>query len=76
MDSSGLWEYLEELDRLCGELLDFTKLDRKEEREKQRAVERETASRFRQYKARESAWSVRKRTDQRKREWRGPWKGN
>ena len=54
---------------------DFTTAwDRKEAREKLRAVERETASRFRQCKARESAWTARKRTGQRKREWRGPWR--
>ncbi len=50
--------------------------DRKEAREKRRAVERATASRFRQYKARESAWAAQKRTGQRRREWRGPWKEN
>ena len=36
--------------------------DRKEAREKRQAVERETASRFHQRKAKESAWAVRKRT--------------
>ncbi len=50
--------------------------DRKEAREKRRAVERATASRFRQYKAKESAWAAQKRTGQRRREWRGPWKEN
>lgn len=45
------------------------------EREKRRAVERETASRFRQHKARETAWAARKRTRPRQREWRGPWRG-
>lgn len=49
-----------------------TAWDRKELREKQRAVERETASRFRQYKAGENAWATRKRTGPRRREWRGP----
>lgn len=48
--------------------------DRKEAREKLRAIEREAACRFRQHKARESAWTARKRTGQRKREWRGPWR--
>lgn len=48
--------------------------DRKEAREKQRAVERAAASRFRQYRARESTWAAQKRTGQRRREWRGPWK--
>lgn len=50
--------------------------DRKEAREKQRAVERAAASRFRQYRARESTWAAQKRTGQRRREWRGPWKEN
>lgn len=45
--------------------------DRKEAREKQRAVERAAASRFRQYRARESTWAAQKRTGQRRREWRG-----
>lgn len=53
-----------------------TAWDRKEARGKLRAVERENASRFRQRKAGESAWAVQKRTGQRKREWRGPWKEN
>ena len=51
-----------------------TAWDRKEARGKLRAVERENASRFRQRKARESTWAVQKRTGQRKREWRGPWR--
>lgn len=56
-----------------GEPLDVpTAWDRKEAREKQRAVERAASSRFRQYKARESAWAAEKRTGQRRREWRGP----
>ena len=54
---------------------DFTTAwDRKEAREKLRAVEWETASRFRQCKAGESAWAARKRTRPRQREWRGPWR--
>lgn len=47
---------------------------RKETREKRRAVEQAAASRFRQHKARETAWTARKRTNPRKREWRGPWR--
>lgn len=55
-----------------GEPLDVpTARDRKETREKRRAVERATASRFRQYKTRERAWGVWKRTGQRRREWKG-----
>ena len=48
--------------------------ERKEAREKLRAAERENAARFRQYRARESTWATRKRTGQRRREWRGPWR--
>ena len=48
-----------------------TAWDRKESREKQREVERAAASRLRQYKASEKAWSARKRTGPRGREWRG-----
>lgn len=63
----------EELDK--GEPLDFvTAWDRKEEREKLRAAERENAARFRQRKSKESAWAAQKRTGRRKREWRGPWR--
>ena len=51
-----------------------TAWDRKEDREKRRAVERATAARFRQRKSRENVWSTKKRTGQRRREWRGPWK--
>jgi hypothetical protein len=59
----------------CEELDKFvTAWDRKEARGKLRAVERENACRFRQHKARESAWTARKRAGQRKREWRGPWR--
>lgn len=58
-----------------GEPLDITTAwDRKEAREKQRAVERAASSRFRQYRTRESTWATRKRTGQRRREWRGPCK--
>ena len=55
---------------------DFTTAwDRKEAREKRQTVERATAARFRQYRARESTWAAQKRTGQRRREWRGPWRG-
>lgn len=60
-----------------GEPLDVpTVWDRKKAREKQKAVERAASSRFRQHKARESAWIAQKRTGARRREWRGPWKEN
>ena len=52
-----------------------TARDRKAAREKRRAMEQATAARFRQYRASESAWAAQKRTGQRKREWRGPWRG-
>ena len=62
-------------EKVKGEFLQFkTAWDRKEARGKLRAVERENVSRFRQRKARESTWAVQKRTGQRKREWRGPWR--
>ena len=62
-------------EKVKGEFLQFkTAWDRKEARGKLRAVERENVSRFRQRKAGESAWAVQKRTGQRKREWRGPWR--
>lgn len=62
-------------EKVKGEFLQFkTAWDRKEAREKLRDIEREAACRFRQHKARESAWTARKRTGQRKREWRGPWR--
>lgn len=55
-----------------GDPLDIsTAWDRKEAREKRRAEDRATASRFRQYKARENAWGAWKRTGPRRREWRG-----
>ena len=81
-NEGGLRECLEELNGLLDEgnrqmeeFLDITTAwDRKEARGKLRAVERENASRFRQRKARESTWAVQKRTGQRKREWRGPWR--
>lgn len=68
---------LEELEALRkrAALLELpTAWDRKEAREKQRAVERAASSRFRQYRTRESAWSAQKRTGPRRREWRGPWR--
>lgn len=66
-------DFLEEIEP--GEPLDITTAwDRKEAREKQRAVERAASSRFRQYRTRESTWATRKRTGQRRREWRGPCK--
>ena len=70
---------LEEFEAMEGELkkLNFpTARDRKEAREKRCAADRAAASRFRQYKASESAWGARKRTGPRRREWRGPWKEN
>lgn len=70
---------LEEFEALEGELKKLnlpTARNRKEAREKWRAAERATVSRFRQYKTGESAWSARKRTGPRRREWRGPWKEN
>ena len=60
-----------------GEPLDVpTAWDRKEAREKQRAVERAAAARFRQYRTRKSTWATQKRTGPRRREWRGPWREN
>lgn len=57
--------------------LDLARIrERKETREKLRAAEQESASRFRQYKARENAWAAQKRTGPRQREWRGPWMEN
>lgn len=46
------------------------------EREKWRAAERANIHRFHQYKAKENAWAIKKRTGKRRREWRGPWKDN
>lgn len=68
-------EFLEAVEP--GEPLDVTTAwDRKEAREKQRAVEQAAASRFRQYRTGESTWGTRKRTGPRRREWRGPWREN
>lgn len=80
----GMWECLEELNglldegnRQIGEFSNITTAwDRKEVREKLRAVERENASWFRQRKASERAWSAQKRSGPRRREWRGAWKEN
>jgi len=47
---------------------------KKRERDRRRIAKQTTASRFRQYKARESGWAAQKRTGQRRREWRGPWR--
>ena len=72
--------FLGELDLTAiepGEPLDVpTAWDRKEAREKQRAVERAAAARFRQYRTRKSTWATQKRTGPRRREWRGPWREN
>ena len=51
-------------------------LDRKEARKKQCAVEEETVSRLRQYRAKKNCRAAGKRTGPRRREWRGPWKEN
>lgn len=52
---------------------DFTTAwDRKKTREKRRAVELETASRFQQYKVRELSWKQRQGKRPHWREWRGP----
>lgn len=71
--ASGTEEF-EDLERELKMLDRPTAWDRKKARERRRAAEREAASRFRQYKASEKAWSARKRTGPRRREWRGPWK--
>lgn len=69
-------EEFEALERELKKLNSPTAQDRKKAREKRRAMEQANAARFRQYKASESAWSVRKRAGPRRREWRGPWKEN
>ncbi len=75
MNAVGGYSGMDEQGEEKGEFFDIkTAWDRKEAREKRRAVERETASRFRQHKARAIAWTVRKRTNPRKREWRGSWR--
>ncbi len=65
---------LEEMDKKGTPLGLTTTWDRKEAWEKRRSVERAAASRFRQYKARKTAWTMQKRTGPRRREWRGPWR--
>lgn len=74
IEAASELEEFEDLERELKKLNLHTARDRKETREKRRAVERAAASRFRQYRVRESAWSARKRTGPRRREWRGPWK--
>ena len=66
---AGFVEELEKLAYKCRQTLETNK-----EREYLKAVERETAARFRQCKARESVWAARKRTRPRQREWSGPWR--
>lgn len=69
-------ELMKELEK-CG-VFDYepTARKKKRERDRRKIIKRDTASRFRQYKARESDWATRERTGPRCREWRGPWKGN
>lgn len=64
------------LDQLQAQVKRSIKLALRAEREKQRAVERVNIYRFHQYKAKEKAWAIKKRTGKRRREWRGPWKDN
>lgn len=74
IEAASELEEFEDLERELKMLGRPTAWDRKKARERRRAAERETVSRFRQYKASEKAWSARKRTGPRRREWRGPWK--
>ena len=76
IETANELEEFEDLERELKMLDRPTAWDRKKARERRRAAEREAASRFRQYKASEKAWSARKRTGPRRREWRGPWKEN
>lgn len=76
IEAASELEEFEDLERELKMLGRPTAWDRKKARERRRAAERETVSRFRQYKASEKAWSARKRTGPRRREWRGPWKEN
>ena len=69
-------EEFEAMERELKKLNSPTAQDRKKAREKLRVMERETVSRFRQYKASERAWSAQKRSGPRRREWRGPRKEN
>lgn len=67
---------LEELEALEKKaILDSTTArDRKKARERRQAVEQANAARFRQYRTRETARAVKKRTGPRGREWRGPYR--
>ena len=76
IEAASELEEFEDLERELKMLDRPTAWDRKKARERRRAAEREAVSRFRQYKAREKAWSAQKRTGPRRREWRGPWKEN
>ena len=76
IEAASELEEFEDLERELKMLDRPTAWDRKKARERRRAAEREAASHFRQYKASEKAWSARKRTGPRRREWRGPWKEN
>lgn len=67
-------EKLADLEKKKDRLDSPVALDRKEARKKQRAAERETASRLRQYRVAKNCWAAGKRTGPRRREWRGPWK--
>lgn len=62
-------------EKVKGEFLQFkTAYDREETREIRRAQDRESLSRFRQYRTDENCWATQKRTGERRREWRGPWR--
>lgn len=62
-------------EKVKGEFLQFkTAYDREEMREIRSAQDRETVSRFRQYRTGGRCWISRKRTGARRREWRGEWK--
>lgn len=76
IETASELEEFEDLERELKMLGRPTAWERKKARERRNAAEREAASRFRQYKASESAWSAQKRTGPRRREWRGPWKEN
>ena len=76
IEAASELEEFEDLERELKMLDRPTAWDRKKARERRRAAEREAVSCFRQYKAREKAWSAQKRTGPRRREWRGPWKEN
>lgn len=51
-----------------------TERGRKEARERRQTVDQANAARFRQYRTRETARAVKKRTGPRGREWHGPWR--